>query len=76
MATVHPLTEFRLAQDPPWSRAKLAEALNVSRPAVFRWEKGDRKIDAELVPTISEITGIPARVLRPDLVELLGEAAQ
>jgi transcriptional regulator with XRE-family HTH domain len=74
MEAKHPLQSYRETHE--LSRAALADKLGVQRATVHRWEKGDRKIDAELVPTISEITGIPARVLRPDLVELLGEAAQ
>ncbi len=54
------------------SRAKLARTLGVARPTVFRWEKGERQIDAELVPGIAEKTGIPPRELRPDLAELMG----
>lgn len=76
MADLHPLAAFRAKQTPPMSRADLAELLGVKRASVFRWEKGERKIDQELLPTISARTGIPARELRPDLAELLNEAAQ
>ena len=69
MTNVHPLRAFRLAQDPPLSIAQLADLLGVGRPTVFRWETGARKIDERFLPTVSEKTGIPARDLRPDLVE-------
>lgn len=75
MEAIHPLTRFREAQDPPWSRAKLAAALGVQRPTVHRWEKGERQIDKDLVPVVSEKTGIPRRELRPDWAEAL-EAAE
>lgn len=65
----HPLRAYRLSQEPPLSRAELADKLGVGRPTVFRWESGSRKIDESLIPFISEKTGIPARDLRPDLVE-------
>ena len=69
MTNVHPLRAFRLAQDPPLSIAQLADLLGVGRPTVFRWETGARKIDERFIHAVSEKTGIPARDLRPDLVE-------
>jgi DNA-binding XRE family transcriptional regulator len=75
MQSTHPLEAYRQRQDPPMSRALLAKLLGVKRASVFRWEKG-RKIDAKLLPEISAKTGISVRALRPDLVELLDEAAQ
>lgn len=75
----HPLTVFREAQQPLISQADFADMVGVSRPTVHRWEAGDRKIDVEKLPRVVEVTGIPARILRPDLAELLAdpiEAAQ
>jgi len=76
----HPLSAYRKSQVPPLSEAELARKLGVGRPTVHRWENGTRKIDSSLVPMVSEITGIPAKELRPDLIEehekLFGEAAQ
>jgi transcriptional regulator with XRE-family HTH domain len=69
MENVHPLRAFRLSQEPPLSIAQLADLLGVGRPTVFRWETGARKIDDALIHSVSEKTGIPARELRPDLVE-------
>lgn len=57
------------------SQADLGRLLGVTRVAVHRWESGDRKIDPELVPSISEKTGIPRCALRPDLAGFM-EAAQ
>lgn len=45
--------------------------LGVARLTVLRWENDQRRIDASLLPTITEKTGIPAKALRPDLAELL-----
>lgn len=67
----HPLKAFRENHEPPLSRAELASLLGVSRFTVHRWEEGDRKINRELVPTISEKTGISPRDLRPDLAEII-----
>lgn len=50
----------------------LAKELGVHSLTVSRWETGERKIDDELVPKVSEITGIPALELRPDLAALIG----
>jgi DNA-binding transcriptional regulator YdaS (Cro superfamily) len=76
----HPLKTFRDAHTPKLSQAALAEILGVARLTVNRWENGDRKIDPDLVPVVSEKTGIPAKDLRPDIVEkhiaTYGEAAQ
>jgi transcriptional regulator with XRE-family HTH domain len=76
MERAHPLQDFRKRQKPPMSRPALARFLEVSRMSVLRWEKGRQKIDGDLLPKVSEKTGIPKSVLRPDLVELLKEAAE
>lgn len=79
MEAKHPLQEYRESFNPPLKRAALAKALGVARVTVKRWETGDRNIDPELVPSVSEKTGIPREKLRPDLVEkhekLFGSAA-
>lgn len=54
----------------------LAKELGVASNTVSRWEIGKRKVDGDLVPMISEKTGIPKSELRPDLAELLKEAAE
>lgn len=65
----HPLTKFR--QDNQLSQPDLARLLGVGRSTVHRWESGVRKIDRDIVPSVSEKTGIPAKELRPDLIEEL-----
>jgi transcriptional regulator with XRE-family HTH domain len=69
----HPLKAYRESQTPRLSQALLAERLGVKRLTVTRWENGGRKIDASKLPDISAKTGIPAKELRPDLAELMGE---
>jgi transcriptional regulator with XRE-family HTH domain len=80
MNAVHPLRAYRQSQTPPLTKAELARKLGVSKTTIARWEKGIRKIEPELLIGIAEETGIPAKDLRPDLVEhhekIFGEAAQ
>ena len=71
MSDVHPLIGFRLRQIPVLSQRQLADLLGVSRETIWRWETGARKIEASRLPQIAELTGIPARELRPDLADLL-----
>ena len=67
----HPLKTYRDSQNPRLSQDDFAKMVPVSRPTVHRWETGARKIDEDLLPRIVEITGIPAKELRPDLEERL-----
>lgn len=76
MEGVHPLKAFREKQEPPLSQGDLADLLGVARETVTRWESGARKISEPNLPVVSEKTGIPKRELRPDLAEVMREAAQ
>lgn len=76
MVSKNPLTAFRISQTPQLTKAGLAKLLGVSRSIAHRWESGERKIGLDLLPSVSEKTGIPKRELRPDLAEKLEEAAQ
>lgn len=67
----HPLRTYRTSKSPKQSQADLADILGVSRLTVLRWENGDRKINESLLSAVSKKTGIPAKELRPDLVERL-----
>jgi len=71
MGQLRALAFFRKNQEPPLSQREFAALLGVARETVARWESGSRKIDEDLLPIVSERTGIPKTVLRPDLVELL-----
>lgn len=73
MDVIHPLRAYREQHEPPLSQADLAVMLEVSRPTIWRWETGARKVDDDLLPTVSEKTGIPKATLRPDLADLLQE---
>ncbi len=68
------LTDYRAAQD--MTSADLARFLEQPRPTVHRWETGARKIGRKKLDLVSEKTGIPKRELRPDLAEVMREAAE
>jgi transcriptional regulator with XRE-family HTH domain len=74
MDSLHPLAAYRDRQDPKMSQADLGRLLGVTRVTVHRWESGARKIDPELVASISQKTGIPGRLLRPDLASMMEPA--
>jgi transcriptional regulator with XRE-family HTH domain len=71
MEQIHPLKAFRENQHPPLTQEELGAMLGVSKAAVSRWESGARKVELELLPRIVSKTGIAARVLRPDLADVL-----
>jgi transcriptional regulator with XRE-family HTH domain len=70
MEAKHPLETYREAQH--LSRFDLAKVLGISPVTLFRWEKGTRQPNPKKLSDITEKTGIPAKELRPDLVEKLG----
>jgi transcriptional regulator with XRE-family HTH domain len=61
------LTEYRKREG--LTKAALARYLGKSKPTVHRWEGGVRKIGVDELPHVVAKTGIPAKVLRPDLAE-------
>jgi len=67
---VHPLAAYRKQHG--LTQKGLAAQLDVARETIARWETG-RRIDDELLPRVSDRTGIPRGVLRPDLARLLEE---
>lgn len=69
----HPLVAFREARG--LSQPELAEMIGVDRATIWKWENG-RKISDDYVGIVSEKIGIARRTLRPDLVALMGEAAE
>ncbi len=56
------------------TQAKLGEELGVTDVTVSRWETGQRKVDDDLLPIVSEKTGIPQLKLRPDLERMVKQA--
>lgn len=74
MVSNHPLKAYRdqngITQD------ALAKELGVSSITVSRWETGMRKIARDKLTSVAEKTGIPKRELRPDLAEVMREAAE
>jgi transcriptional regulator with XRE-family HTH domain len=68
---MNPLKTYR--EKHKLTQAGLASELEVSRTTVARWESHTRKIGREKLPTVAAKTGIPAKVLRPDLAELMEE---
>lgn len=75
MSDFHPLKTYRDSQDPPLTQEGLAKQIGVGKSTVSRWEDGKRKIDDDLLPVVSEVTGISPSVLRPDLAKLFPQAA-
>lgn len=69
MARKNPLSNYRNSQTPRLTQADLARDLKVARTTIARWETGARKPDESLLAKITEKTGIPAKELRPDLIE-------
>lgn len=67
---VHPLVTYRKRRG--LTQKDLAAELDVARETVARWETG-RRIDNDLLPRVSERTGISRGALRPDLAKLLDE---
>lgn len=69
------LRKYRVAKG--LTQAALGKELGVTDVTVSRWETGQRKVDDDLLPMVSERTGIPKGLLRPDLARLLqAEPAQ
>lgn len=74
MSGLPELKEYR--RENSLSRAKFGAQVGVDRATVFRWETGQRRIDKDKVPKVSEVTGLPREVLRPDLAAIFSEAAE
>ncbi len=74
MVGTHPLKNFRSERG--LTQEALAALLEVDPITVSRWETGARRIDGKLLQAVAEKTGIPKRELRPDLAEVMREAAE
>jgi len=56
------------------SQADLARLLGFSRSYVRRLETGERQIGPDRLTDVSAKLGVSAKILRPDLAELMNEA--
>jgi DNA-binding XRE family transcriptional regulator len=78
MDQVHPIKAYRKQQE--LSQQALGKLLGVTKQTILRWENWHQPVDPKLVPLVAAKTGIPARELRPDIVEkhlaTYGESAQ
>lgn len=61
------LREWRLAHPEIQTLDKAASLFGVSAVSVHRYETGERRIKPQLVQRVSEVTGIPPHILRPDV---------
>lgn len=53
----------------------LARRLHVTRWTIRRWSKGTTPIPVDVLPRLSDATGIPISDLRPDLANVFGGRA-
>lgn len=74
MKGIAALVEYRKRQQ--LTQVELADLLSVTSITVSRWETGERKVGLDRLSGVSEKTGIPKRELRPDLADLISEAAE
>lgn len=74
--SINPVKEYRLRIGK--TVRALASDWGTSFATLSRIENGSQLISEELLPTISQAIGVPAKELRPDLVEkheaIFGEA--
>lgn len=73
---LHPIKVFRKCHVPPLRLEDLAVRLGMTKANLSRIENGKQPISEELLPKLVLETGIPAKVLRPDLAELFQEPSQ
>ncbi len=66
--SVHPLKDYRVANGV--TLENLAKSLDTTKATLSQIETGKRLVSRELLPKIREVTGIPAKTLRPDLAEI------
>lgn len=64
----HPVKAYRERQEPVMSQGQFGAKVGVTRFTVIRWENGS-PIDEDKLPAVSEVIGVPAKELRPDLVD-------
>lgn len=64
----NPVKAYRERQTPPLSQGEFGRRVGVTRFTVIRWENG-APIDEKKLPEVSREIGVPAKELRPDLVD-------
>lgn len=74
--SVHPVRAYREAQLPKLPLEALAGDVGVTKATLSRIETGAMSLSDKLAKRISDRTGIPMRVLRPDLFAEAGAPAQ
>ena len=65
------LKKFR--EERQMSQAQLGQEIGVAAETVYRWERGSRKIDLDLLPAVAKFTGIARDELRPDLARVMAQ---
>lgn len=68
MSEIHPIKAYRDRQTPILSQEQFGDRVGVTRFTVMRWEGGG-PIDEKKLAAVSREIGVPAKRLRPDLVE-------
>lgn len=69
--------QFRRRQNPPMRMKELAALVSMTSASLSRIENGKQLISDEKLPKFVAATGLPAKVLRPDLAKLFeAEPAQ
>jgi transcriptional regulator with XRE-family HTH domain len=66
----NPVRAYRLNQTPPLKQEVLADRIGTTKANLSRIETGKQTVSEALLPKLVAETGIPARVLRPDLAKL------
>lgn len=74
MDVTHPLATYR--KDHGLKLAEAAEKFEISKASLSRIENGLQQPSPRRAKLLSEATGIPMKVLRPDLAELMDETPQ
>jgi transcriptional regulator with XRE-family HTH domain len=74
--SVHPIRAYRLGKNPPITLEALAKRVRTTKPNLSRIETGKQMPSDELLSRLVTETGIPARLLRPDLAKLFTAASR
>lgn len=73
--SVHPIREWRHAQNPRVPLSDLAQKVGITKGYLSRIETGSESLTVEIGQKVSLWTGIPMRVLFPELAKMF-EAAE